>query len=464
MTGAPHIHAPAPERVLSTLNEDGSRFRIRPRLSPGRFWRRRRVVAYALIALFIALPQIPIGGKPAILLDLITREFTFFGATFRPTDTIILMILGLSIVLTVFLVTALFGRVWCGWACPQTVYLEWVFRPIERLWEGNPNAQKKLDETPGVHGRRIGKHATFLVLSALLANVFLAYFVGVERLSHWVFHSPAQHPVGFGVVIVVTALMFLDFASLREHTCIIACPYGRLQTVLVDRQSLVIGYDVGRGEPRGKAGKVSGDCVDCSACVATCPTGIDIREGLQMECIGCAQCVDACAPIMARLGRPPGLIRYTSQDQLAGEPRRVLRGRTVVYPVLLAVAVAALVLLIGGRAAAEVVILRGEGVPFSMLPSGEVSTQVSVKVENKTGARHVYHLELLGADDSQVINPQPTFTLAPGHAVTAPLFVIAPRQSFHGGRRLVTVRVRDDAGFERTIEHTLLGPEGGATP
>jgi cytochrome c oxidase accessory protein FixG len=440
----------ASERVLSTLNQDGTRVRLRPRPSPGRFYNRRRVVAYALIALFVALPYVSINGKPALLLDLISREFTFFGTTFRPTDTLILMIVGLAIVLAIFLITALFGRVWCGWGCPQTVYLEWVFRPIERLWEGRGTTTA---------WRRVGKHLTFLALAALLSNVFLAYFVGADRLATWVFHSPAAHPVGFAVVVIVTGLMFFDFAWFREQTCIIACPYGRLQTVLVDRQSLIIGYDATRGEPRGKVGKASGDCIDCRACVTTCPTGIDIRQGLQMECIGCAQCIDACDAIMTRVKRPPGLIRYTSQDQLAGKPSRLLRGRTIVYPVLLAIVVVALALSLGGRAAAEVSILRTDGAPFSILPTGEVSTPLTVKVENRTGVRHDYRVELLGAEDARVINPQPTFALEPGHATTVPLFVIAPWASFRAGRRVVEVRVRDEAGFDRTLSTTLLGPE-----
>jgi cytochrome c oxidase accessory protein FixG len=335
-------------RVLSTLNHDGTRNWLRPKLARGRFLRRRRIAAWALIALFVALPVLPIGGRPALLIDLVTRELSAFGMVFRPSNGFLLLLLGLTIVLAVFVVTALLGRVWCGWGCPHTVYLEHVFRPIERWLEGTPAQQVRL---PRFAPRRLLKWVIYAVLAFALANVFLAYFVGVARLHLWVLESPSAHPGGFAVVIGVTALMLGNFGWFREQTCIVACPYGRLQSVLLDRQSLIVGYDARRGEPRGKprkkqlatlpGGTSLGDCVDCGACVAVCPTGIDIRDGLQMECVGCAQCIDACDTVMDKLHRPRHLIGYTSQDQLAGKPRRLLRPRMIAYPALLAVVGAA---------------------------------------------------------------------------------------------------------------------------
>lgn len=198
------------ERVLSTLNEDGTRFWIRPKVAKGRFLRRRQLVGYGLILLFVALPFVRIGGRPALLLDLVTRELSVFGAVFKPSDGFVLMLLGLTVVLTVFLVTALFGRVWCGWGCPQTVYLELVFRPIERWLEGSPSQQRKLDETPGLHARRVVKWVIYLGIAFVLANVFLAYFVGVETLAVWVTRSPVEHPTTFLVMLGTTALIFFD--------------------------------------------------------------------------------------------------------------------------------------------------------------------------------------------------------------------------------------------------------------
>ncbi len=455
----------APERVLSTLNADGTRRVLRPRTSPGRFHRARGLVAYGLIALFVAVPYLHLGGKPAILLDLVHREFTFFGATFRPADGFILMLFGLSVVLAVFLVTALAGRVWCGWGCPQTVYLEWVFRPIERFFDGPRGARRR-------GWRRVAKWGAYAVLAVLLANTFLSYFVGASTVRSWVQGSPAVHPVGFGVVAGVSALVFADFAWFREQTCIIACPYGRLQAVLLDRQSLIVGYDVARGEPRGKAKKRSlpvvtdapraGDCVDCNACVATCPTGIDIRDGLQMECIGCAQCVDACDAIMGKLGRAPGLIRYTSKAQLAGEPRRLVRPRTLIYPVLLAVVAGLFVVQLRGRTEADVWVLRQEGAPFTLRDDGIVSTPVRIKIENRSGRARTYTLAVDDVPEARVVMPRASYQLAPGKPAVLPIFIESPPAAFVHGQRAAAVEISDDHGWHTRVAITVLGPEHAA--
>jgi cytochrome c oxidase accessory protein FixG len=456
----------AASRVLPTMNLDGSRYRIRPRLARGRFLNRRRIVGYALIALFVALPFLEIGGRPALLLDLATRELSLFGAVFRPSDGVLLMFLGLTVALVVFLVTALLGRVWCGYGCPQTVYLELVFRPIERLFEGGPAEQRRRDgKRPDL--RRIAKWITFGVLAFAVANVFLAYFVGVDRLALWVLGSPADHPIGFTIVVAVAVLMFADFAWFREQTCIVACPYGRLQTVLLDRQSLIVGYDRGRGEPRGKPKKSLrvldqaslGDCVDCGACVAVCPTGIDIRDGLQMECIGCAQCIDACDPIMAKVGKPAGLIRYASQDELAGKPRRLLRARTIIYPVLLAVALAGLVLGVSGRGTADVSVMRYSGTPFQLTAGGEVVTTLQIKVENRSGVEHRYRVELIDRADARLLSGDQGFEARPGHTALIPVVVASPRDAFPGGGRRARLRITDGDGFDRTVDVVIAGPE-----
>jgi len=461
-------------RVLSTLNEDGSRHWIRPKLSRGRFLRRRRIVGYALIALFVALPLIDIGGRPAILIDLLTREVSLFGTVFRPSDGMLLMLLGLSIVTTVFLVTALFGRVWCGWGCPQTVYLELVFRPIERLLEGTPSQQAKLAR---FHPRRIVKWAIYAVLAFVLANVFLSYFVGVARLRHWVFGSPLDHVAGFTTVMGVSALMLFDFAFFREQACIVACPYGRLQSVLLDRQSLIVGYDARRGEPRGKPTKTKlpvvgestgeakelGDCVACNACVATCPTGIDIRDGLQMECIGCAQCIDACDNVMDKLHRPRGLIGYTSKDILAGKPKRLLRVRTVVYPALLVLAAALLAWNVRGKEDTEVWVERISGPAFVELPDGTISSQAQIKLENETDSVHHYTLSIVDPAGLPMRSPA-TWAVGPRKSITAPVMVDVPRSSFVDGKCEVFLQVIETGGFHRVIRLTMLGPAGPTPP
>jgi cytochrome c oxidase accessory protein FixG len=451
-------------RVLPTLNTDGSRARIRPRVARGRFHGRRRAVAYALIALFVALPYVSIGGRPALLMDLTTRELSLFGAIFRPSDTVALMMLGLATAFAVVLVTALWGRVWCGWACPQTVWLEWVFRPIERFFEGTPAQQRAIDARGGRSARRIAKNGVYLGIAFVLANTFLAYFVGAARVAHWVQGSPAAHPVGFAIVAATTALVFFDFAYFREQTCTFACPYGRLQTVLLDRQSLIVAYDAGRGEPRSKRKKLpvvsaGGACVDCSACVQTCPTGIDIRQGLQMECIGCAQCVDACDAIMDRVGQPRGLIRYTSRAELAGDPRRTLRARTVAYPLLLAAALVGLAVSVGDRAAADVWLERAT-TPYERIEGGTISTPVRVRLENRTQGARRYTLTLEDPAHAPVAGLQREYVLAAGQTVHVPFFVLSPAGAFAHGRRDARLDIHDDAGWSTTLPVILLGPDG----
>jgi cytochrome c oxidase accessory protein FixG len=448
------------ERVLSTLNQDGSRHWIRPKLSRGRFLKHRRWVGYALILLFVLLPRVRIHGRPGLLIDLISREVVVFGSVFRPSDGFALALLGLSVAILVFLVTALWGRVWCGWGCPQTVYLEHVFRPVERLFEGSRGQNASIP-------RKIAKWIVFAGLAFALSNVFLAYFVGTERLEQWITHSPSEHPFGFGTVMFVSALMLFDFGWFREQMCIVTCPYGRLQSVLLDRQSLIVGYDVSRGEPRGKLHKKlpvvadQGDCVDCHACVATCPTGIDIRDGLQMECIGCAQCIDACDAVMDKLGRKRGLIRYTSQDELGGKPRKLLRGRTIVYPVVLAAAIGMLAWQVGKRVGTEVWIDRIQGPAFVELPDGRVSSQARIKIENQSDEARGYNLSLVESGDAQ-LRTQTVWEVKPRKSVTIPMFIDLPRTAFVHGEKRVFVRIDESTGFERIVTVTLLGPAEGS--
>jgi cytochrome c oxidase accessory protein FixG len=263
---------------------------------------------------------------------------------------------------------------------------------------------------------------------------------------------------------------------MREQVCMVACPYGRLQSVLLDRRSLIVGYDRRRGEPRSRlvrsglvlVGKAphAGDCIDCGACVACCPTGIDIREGLQMECIHCTQCIDACDSIMDRIGRPRGLIRYGSRDELAGQARRVLRPRVVIYPLLLVLVWGALAYALAHRAPADVTVLRGLGSPFTVLPSGLVSNQIRVKIVNRAAVEHRYLVELAEgaagpADGIALIAPENPLPVPAGKSATAPIFLTAPPKAFEDGRRAVRLKISDGAGWSTVVPYRLLGPEEG---
>lgn len=452
---------PPPERVLPTLNADGTRKRVRPELFKGRKYRARLIAAWSLIALFVVLPFIHIGGKPLVLLDVARRQFTLFGRTFLPTDSVLLMLLLLAIFVGVFWLTALVGRAWCGWGCPQTVYLEFVFRPIERWFEGPRAQQLKLDRQGG-GGRRILKNVVFFAMSVIVANIFLAYFVGVRALGGWVTSSPFERPAPFLVMAVTAGLVFFDFAYFREQMCTVICPYARLQSVMLDKRSLIIGYDERRGEPRSKGkarpGDSRGDCIDCGACVRACPTGIDIREGLQLECVACAQCIDACDSIMTKIKKPTGLIRYgTQRGLLEGKPRgSLVRARVLVYPAILLAAVTGL-LLLGQPKAAEVTVLRGLAAPY-VISGHAVRNQIRVKIENRTQSEQRYTISLARASGVGLVAPENPMTVPAGGHRTTTVFVSANSSAFQNGRLPIEFSIRDDSGFEQRVPYHLLGP------
>ncbi len=463
--------------VLSTLESDGRRRWMSPRPSVGTLWRWRRAVAFFLIALFTLLPYLQISGKPAILLDLTARRFTLLGKTFLPTDTLLLALLLVCAFVTVFLLTALAGRVWCGWGCPQTVYMEFVYRPIERFFSGTPGRSKnKFQQSPAA---MVLKILAYFLVSCFLAHTFLAYFVGVERLMEWVRMSPTEHPTPFLVMAATTALMMFDFVYFREQTCIVACPYGRLQSVLLDRQSKIISYDRARGEPRGKGGGkakaraadvslpvlaapvIHGDCVDCRMCVTTCPTGIDIRNGLQMECVNCAQCIDACDAVMTKIGRPTGLIRYSSEAAMEGQPSRVVRPRVVIYSIILVVLVTAFITVLARKGDTDVNVLRGLGAPFITLPGDVIGNQLRIKVVNRRETAATYEISAQGPAGVRVESESFPLRLESGEMKMAAAIVEVPAAAITAGSCTVQIVITDGAREVSRSSYTMMGPAAG---
>ncbi len=454
------MDAPSLE-TLSSIGPGGARNFLHPAKARGRFTRARTVVFAVLIAIFVALPFVTINGRPGIWLDMAGRSFHFLGFSVGPTQTYLLFFIALALAFALVVASALWGRVWCGWACPQTVWLEGVFRRVERLFEGDRARQLQLDAAPWTAAkalRKVGKNLVFLLLSAAIAHLLVCYFVPPARLWQMMRRGPAAGVEVFLWSSALTAAVFFNFAWFREQLCIILCPYGRLQSVLADQDTVVVGYDARRGEPRGKASRPGhGDCVDCSRCVAVCPTGIDIRQGLQLECVGCAACVDACDEIMARLKRPPGLIRYDSQRALASGERRFLRPRVYAYAAIAALLVVAGAVLAGTRPGLPVTLVRQAGAPF-VLDGDDVRNAYLLRTANKTERDELLTIEVVPANpEAEVTLPATTWPIPPQGILAIPLFVEVEREHFAGPFD-VAVKVTGKDGRQAELHAPFLGP------
>ena len=450
---------------LATINDDGSRHRLHPADVKGKFSRARPVVHVTLILIYALLPWVQVGGSPAILIDIPARRFYFFGGVFNAQDFYlafpILTGIGFSLILT----SALFGRVWCGWACPQTVFLESVFRRIERWIDGPRAAQLRLEDAPWTAEkvvRRVAKHGLWIFVSVNIAHMFLSYFVSLPRLYHMVLSSPAEHWTAFLWMCAISTVLYLNFWWFREQLCIVICPYGRLQSVLQDDDTLVIGYDKRRGEPRGKAKDPNaGDCVDCKRCVAVCPTGIDIRNGLQLECIGCAACIDACDDIMVKLGRKTGLVRYDSQRGLGGQKRRFFRPRVAFYAIAGLVGLAVAIGMVIGHQPFEANVVRPKGVPF-MFDGELVRNQVFIHVINKAAEPSEMTLEARSSGPVTVQIPKSQVHLDPLDGAMLPVLFSVERTVLDKGRLEVPITIHHvQSDLTRVERVRVLGPKGG---
>lgn len=446
---------------VTTIRDDGSRRFVHPADVHGVITTWRAVVGWLLIGVYVALPLVPINGNPAVFLDVQGRQIHLFGLTFVPQDFWLAFFLITGLGFTLFYVTALFGRVWCGWTCPQTVFIEQVFRRVERFFEGDATARRALDAAAWTGEKLVKrglKWAVFAVLTLAIAHLFISYFISLPSLYRMMHESPLENWGVFVFVALLSGALFFDFVWFREQFCIVLCPYGRLQSVLIDNDSVVIGYDAQRGEPRGKQGTSGvGDCIACNRCVQVCPTGIDIRQGVQIECISCANCIDACDAVMRKIGKPEGLVRYDSTHGLAGKKTRFLRPRTVLYTVLLALGAVVLAGALSTLRPAAVTLLRLPGAPYYM-SDGKVRNQFMLRIQNKRNREARYRLRLL--------NQIPGIT-APGteDGLTVPalgtqerpIVVVVPQTSYKGPFE-AEVELSGD-GFSITKSATFIGPD-----
>ncbi|MBK9263922.1 MAG: cytochrome c oxidase accessory protein CcoG [Polyangiaceae bacterium] len=448
--------------MQSSLRADGSRNWVQPADVRGRFSRARKLVFLALIAIWAVIPWIRIDGRPALMLDVERRQFFLFGATFNAQDLWLLFFLLTGVGFALVLLASTLGRAWCGWACPQTVFLEGLYRPVERLLEGSREVRIRRDKGPWNADkivRKVLKQIVFVMLSAFVAHVFVGYFVSVPRLLDMMKERPSAHPEAFAWAIALTAVFYGNFARFREQLCIGICPYGRLQSILIDPNSLVVGYDKKRGEPRGKATDPNAaDCVDCKRCIAVCPTGIDIRNGLQLDCIACTACIDACDEVMDKLDRPRGLIRYDSQNGLAGEKTRIMRPRVWLYLALGLVGLIVATVATRTRTSFEANLLRVPGMPF-LLDGDDVRNAFTIHLVNKRPDAATFLVEPQPAPGITWVVPMNEPDVAGLAGLSVPITATAKRSEMKGN---VPIRIRIKSPFEeRIVEGTFVGPTAG---
>jgi cytochrome c oxidase accessory protein FixG len=380
--------------TLATVDEKGKRVWIFPKKPSGSFHNWRILVTTILLILFFAGPFITLNGRPFMLFNIFERKFIILGQVFWPQDFFLLALTLITLFVFVILFTVAFGRIWCGWACPQTLFMEMVFRKIEYWIEGDANEQRRLKKAPWDTNKIIkkgGKQLIFILISIIISHTTMAYLIGIEEVKTIVTQSPAEHLAGFIGLIAFTAIFYGVFAWFREQACIAVCPYGRLQGVLLVKDSLVVAYDWLRGEPRGKLKKhqatiteKQGDCIDCKLCVHVCPTGIDIRNGTQLECVNCTACIDVCDDVMTKIHKPKGLIRYSSYNAIKDGVQKVFTPRIAGYSVVLIALMSLLTYFITTRADIETTVLKVPGTLYTKTDDGQITNLYSIEFVNKT--------------------------------------------------------------------------------
>lgn len=390
---------------VTTVSSEGKRVWVYPKKPKGKLYHYRTIVSSILLAFLLIAPHLRYKGDPLILLNILERKFIIFGVIIWPQDFHIIVLSLISLVVFIILFTVVFGRIFCGWICPQTIFMEFVFRQIEYWIEGDFGEQKKLNRQEW-NVEKIWKKSLkqflFFLISFVIANTFLAYIIGSDKLKVLITDGPMAHIGSFIAVVVFSGVFYFIFAFFREQVCLIACPYGRLQGVMLDSKSIVVAYDHKRGEPRGKhnpledrSASAKGDCIDCSSCVVVCPTNIDIRNGTQLECINCTACIDACDAIMDKTGKPRGLIRYDSEKGITEGIRSIFNPRSIAYSAVLVVLLSAVVSLLIFRTDFETTILRQKGTLFQEYGENQYSNIYQIEVVNKTRDHHNVSVKLI---------------------------------------------------------------------
>ena len=449
---------------LATVTKDGKRIWVYPKKPSGRYYTARTILSVFLLVFLFGAPFVKVNGHPLILLNVLERKFILFGIPFGPHDFHLFVLAMISTIVGIFLFTVVYGRLFCGWICPQTIFMEMVFRKIEYFIEGDWKQQKVLNNSPWSSSKffkKFSKHVIFFVISFIIGNTFLAYIIGVDNLYKLVTDPPSAHIAGLSSMLIFSGVFYFVFASFREQACTLVCPYGRLQGVMLDHNSIVIAYDNLRGEPRGKIRKSEdqsskGDCIDCNMCVDVCPTGIDIRNGTQLECVNCTACIDACDSVMDKINKPKGLIRYASKNEIENKIRSIFTPRAIGYTVVLVILISLTTILLISRSDFELTILRTPGLFFQEQPGNKISNLYDLKIINKTFNELPAELEIENlAGEIKLIG---TDLLVEPQAVEEGKFlVILSKEQIHSINTPLEIAVKSDGKIIDVIKTSFLG-------
>lgn len=450
---------------VATINAQGGRNFLFPKKPKGKLYNLRTLFTLFYLTVFFTLPFIKVDDEPLFLFNVVERKFIFFGQIFWPQDFFIFAIGFLTFIVFVIVFTVVFGRVFCGWACPQTIFMEMIFRRIEYWLDGDAQEQKRLKATPW-NAYKIRKRAVkisvFYLISFVIANFFLAYLVGMDRLREMVTDGVFEHWVTFSSLIGFTTVFFFVFYWFREQACLVVCPYGRLQGVLLDKKSMVVAYDYVRGEPRGKLKQAKldlsqGDCIDCLACVRVCPTGIDIRNGTQLECVNCTACIDACNDIMTKINKPLGLIRIDSEENIQHSKKNKFNWRFASYCFILAALIGSLAFLIMSRKDVDAKVLRTAGQIYQTLPDGRISNLYSIKLANKTRKDLPITLKLESMEGEVMVIGNALKVPAESYA-QSPFFVKVDAGKIENRKTKIIIGVYQGHKRIESAETTFMGP------
>lgn len=443
----------------NNIDATGQRKWIKAKQPKGKWYFRRNLVGYFLILFLIVAPFLKIGGHPFMLLDILNRKFYLFGQMVFAEDTYILAVVMAVAVISIVLFTVIFGRVWCGWACPQTLFLELVYRKIEFLFDGNGrNRTKKVYSPEAEKIRIVLKHAIYILISLFFTNVLLMWFIGPAQLYAIATDPIGNHLTGFLVMIAISLFYYWIYAFFREQVCTFFCPYGRMQGVLLDNNSISVIYDHKRGEPRNPKANEGGDCINCRQCVAVCPTGIDIRNGSQLECIHCTACIDECDLVMTKIGRPANLIRYDSFNGVEAGKRNLLNARSIAYTAVLVALLGLLAYSVGRRTTLDVTLWRAQGTLYQQLDPETYSNIYQIMFLNKGSETLDLTLKLLDFPSAEISIGSGAMVLPPNGKLKEALIIKMKKSSLTGKETALRIGLYSGGQLKETITTNFLGP------